>query len=99
MPQLGIFVMYFNLLGLLLGFLRDIHLLWNVKDTHGEFPGDLVVRIWCFHCRGMSSVPGWGTQPGQNTNNHTHEDSVTKGERRGSNKIKSSGLTYTPYYI
>ena len=75
MPQLGIFVTYFNLLGLLLGFytlylLRDIHLLWNIKDTHRKFPGDRVVRIWCFHCRGMSSVPGWRTQPGQNTNTH-----------------------------
>ena len=26
------------------------------------FPGGLVVRIWCFHCCGTSSVPGLGTE-------------------------------------
>ena len=28
-----------------------------------EFPGGLVVRIWCFHCRGLDSIPGPGTTP------------------------------------
>ena len=29
----------------------------------GDFPGGLVVRIWHFHCRGLGSIPGWGTIP------------------------------------
>lgn len=27
-----------------------------------ELPGGPVLRIQCFHCRGMGSVPGWGTK-------------------------------------
>ena len=27
-----------------------------------EFPGGLLVRIWCFHCCGLGSIPGWGTE-------------------------------------
>lgn len=25
-----------------------------------EFPGGLVVRVWCFHCYGLGSIPGQG---------------------------------------
>ena len=32
-----------------------------------EFPGGLVVRILGFHCRGLGSVPGWGTEIPQAT--------------------------------
>ena len=28
----------------------------------GEFPGGLVVRIPGFHCHGLGSIPGWGTE-------------------------------------
>ena len=40
-----------------------------------EFPGGLVIRIWCFHCHGPGLIPGQGTetlqavQHGQNNNN------------------------------
>ena len=27
-----------------------------------EFPGSPVVRIWCFHCCGLGSIPGQGTK-------------------------------------
>lgn len=27
-----------------------------------EFPGGLVVRTWCFHCWGLSSICDWGTK-------------------------------------
>ena len=27
-----------------------------------EFPGGLVARTWCFHCRGPGSIPGLGTE-------------------------------------
>ena len=27
-----------------------------------EFPGGLLVRIPCFHCRGLGSIPGLGTE-------------------------------------
>ena len=27
-----------------------------------EFPGGLVVRIPGFHCCGLGSIPGWGTE-------------------------------------
>ena len=27
-----------------------------------EFLGGLVVRIWCFHCRGPGSIPDRGTE-------------------------------------
>ena len=29
----------------------------NTKDR--EFPDGLVVRIWCFHCRGLGSLDPW----------------------------------------
>ena len=29
----------------------------NTKDP--EFPDGLVVRIWCFHCRGLGSLDPW----------------------------------------
>ena len=33
------------------------------KTTQGgEFPGSLGVRTLCFNCRGMGSIPGWGTK-------------------------------------
>ena len=32
------------------------------KNACGEFPGGLVVRILGFHCRGLGSVPGRGTE-------------------------------------
>lgn len=28
----------------------------------GDFPGSPVVKILCFHCRGVSSIPSWGTK-------------------------------------
>ena len=34
----------------------------KLKNYVGEFPGGLVVRILCFHCRGPGSVPGLGTE-------------------------------------
>lgn len=27
-----------------------------------EFPGDRMVRTWCFHYCGLSSIPGLGTE-------------------------------------
>ena len=27
-----------------------------------DFPGGLVVRSRCFHCLGLGSIPGWGTE-------------------------------------
>ena len=44
--------MFFFLIGLFLA---------NQKYSV-EFAGDLVVRIWCFYCRGLGSIPGWGTK-------------------------------------
>ena len=33
------------------------------KKVHsGEFPGGLVARIQCFHCRGPCSIPSQGTE-------------------------------------
>ena len=36
----------------------------NKKGNKGEFPGDLVVRIWCLHFCGLGLIPGWGTPSG-----------------------------------
>ena len=30
----------------------------DIKNTFGEFPGDLVVRTPCFHCCSWGSIPG-----------------------------------------
>ena len=40
---------------------------WKEKELNQErggreFPGGLVVRIWCFHCWGPGSIPGRGTE-------------------------------------
>ena len=32
------------------------------KDNYLEFPGGLVVRVWHFHCLGLGSIPGRGTE-------------------------------------
>ena len=40
-----------------------------------EFPGGLVVRTQHFHCRGLSSIPSWGTKimySGHVLNTHIH---------------------------
>lgn len=58
--------------------LRHKHLLWAVGYTFTvrtltchlrmrAFPGDPVVTIWYFHCRGPFSVPGQGTKVPQAT--------------------------------
>ena len=36
----------------------------NKKGNKGEFPGGLVIRIWCLHCCGLGSIPGQGTPSG-----------------------------------
>ena len=35
---------------------------YKKKQTVGGFPCGLVVRTQRFHCRGMGSIPGWGTK-------------------------------------
>ena len=35
---------------------------YKKKQTVGGFPSGLVVRTPRFHCRGMGSIPGWGTK-------------------------------------
>ena len=35
---------------------------WLKNIGFREFPGDPVVRTWCFHCRGPDSTPGRGTR-------------------------------------
>ena len=43
--------------------LNTIHSSSEVLETNSwEFSGSSVVRTWCFHCRGLDSVPGWGTK-------------------------------------
>ena len=37
---------------------------WKIQ-TNREFPGGLVVRIPGFHCRGLVSIPDWGTETPQ----------------------------------
>ena len=43
---------------------------WNyklvIKET-GEFSGGLEVRILGFHCHGLGSIPGWGSEVPQTT--------------------------------
>ena len=34
----------------------------NTKAKRGEFPGGPVVRIQCFYCCGLGSIPGQGTK-------------------------------------
>ena len=45
------------------------------KETSGEFPGGLVVRIPGFHCRDLGSIPGQGTE-------------IVQAARRGQKKEK-----------
>ena len=33
-----------------------------MDKLRGEFPSVVVVRILSFHCHGLDSVPGWGTE-------------------------------------
>lgn len=36
--------------------------LQTFRTVFREFPGCPVIRIWCFHCWGPSSMPGQGTE-------------------------------------
>ena len=40
-----------------------------LKEQIREFPGGLVVRIWCFYCCSLDSIPGLGTEI-KNTSSH-----------------------------
>ena len=43
------------------------HVLFQSKQLSREFPGGPVVRIQCFHCRELGSVPNWETEIPQTT--------------------------------
>ena len=43
------------------------HVLFQSKQLSREFPGGPVVRIQCFHCRDLGSVPNWETEIPQTT--------------------------------
>ena len=47
--------------------LKKITVIEHERNVYREFPGDLVVRTWHFHCSGLGSVPGWGTEIAQAT--------------------------------
>ena len=32
------------------------------RGDNGDFHGSPVINTLCFHCRGMCSIPGWGTK-------------------------------------
>ena len=36
--------------------------IWVLKCVYGEFPGGVVVRIWCFHHCSLGSIPGLGSE-------------------------------------
>ena len=36
-------------------------------DTHGDFPGDLVIKKLPFNAEDTGSIPGWGTKIPQAT--------------------------------
>ena len=41
---------------------RNLFAIITLKITdHREVPGGPVVKTLCLHCRGTSSIPGWGT--------------------------------------
>ena len=47
--------------------------LGSQKYTSRGFPGSIEVRALCFHCRDMSSIPGWGTKILHVTQWHSQE--------------------------
>ena len=50
-----------------------------------EFPGGLVVRIQCFHCRGLGSVPGQGNEIPQ---------AVRRGQKKEKKKKKTQDFDF-----
>ena len=34
----------------------------NKSDAPGDFPGGSVIKASCCQCRGVGSIPGWGTK-------------------------------------
>ena len=45
----------------------------KLKQQWWEFPGGLLIRIWCFHCCASGSVPGRGTEIPQATWHSRHK--------------------------
>ena len=41
---------------------KKIIVIKHERNVYKEFPGDLVVRTWHFHCPVLGSVPDWGTE-------------------------------------
>ena len=37
-----------------------IYLTAHFQKVNWDFPGGLLVRMPCFHCTGMGSIPYWG---------------------------------------
>ena len=62
--------MYSLFLTIFLVTLISSNLLYSKNTVHNtyrkkrvrKYPGDLVVRALCFHCRGKSLIPDWGTK-------------------------------------
>ena len=48
-----------------------------------EFPGSPVVRTRCFHCRGLGSIPGWGTKIPQAAQHGQKTPKTWDGEKEG----------------
>ena len=42
--------------------LENIHFSLNYKTKYKEFLSGPVARIWCLHCWGPGSIPGWRTK-------------------------------------
>ena len=40
----------------------EVSFLTDKIESPREFPGGPVVRTWCFHCCGLGSMPGQGTE-------------------------------------
>ena len=58
-----------------------------LKETQ-EFPGDPVVRTWCFHCQGLGSIPSQGTKNPQ----ALQQCQGKKKKRLNKHKLKSECL-------
>ena len=41
---------------------RKMRPLFNKSDAPGDFPGGSVIKASCCQCRGVGSIPGWGTK-------------------------------------
>ena len=77
--------------------MKEIESTINTLPKLGEFPGGLVVRILGFHCCGLGSIPGRGTEIPQATCHGQKTKQTNKQKTPESREFPGGPVVKTPH--